>query len=269
MHYSLDPSDVEPVRSSVARFNTQTPPVSPSEYDISMVLGTMQVPRLRSLSTSVVPKFSHQDGAHRELSRTTSETRPSPPLPSSQGGQSNSPSQISPSLTNNRTGIANTPISSGGIATSSVSTAVDGSGSASFSAPYNYQHNMVSSGAGYGSSPESAEKATPGAMYVDAIIERHARRILAEGKLRDLGKLAAHLDFQLVSWLQKERKKKGVMVTDFVAALKMIHSEFEWPYPEFSNLGFHCRSPSIGELSGFYVTTRLGLIIICNYDFSI
>jgi len=107
---------------------------------------------------------------------------------------------------------------------------------------------------GYG-----GEKATPGAMYVDAIIERHARRILSEGKLRDLGKLAAHLDLHLVSWLAKEKKRKGLMVTDFVGGLKMIHSEFEWPYPEFSGSSasssagsstqgpHHSRTPSSGR----------------------
>jgi len=77
-------------------------------------------------------------------------------------------------------------------------------------------------------------------VYVDSIIERHARRILSEGKLKDLGKLAGHLDLHLVTWLRKERKRKPVMVTDFVAALKMLHSEFEWPYPDVgcSHFGF-------------------------------
>jgi hypothetical protein len=91
----IDPSDMEPIRSSVVKFNMQSPPVSPSEYDISMVLGTMQVPRVRSLSTGVVPKFSNVD--HRDLNRTNSETRPSPPLASSVSHQfSPNPSQSSP-----------------------------------------------------------------------------------------------------------------------------------------------------------------------------
>jgi hypothetical protein len=218
------------MRSSVVKF-MQTPPVSPSEYDISMVLGTIQVPRLRSLSTSVVPKFA-QDAPHRELSRTSSETRPSPPLPQ---GQS-SPSQISPS--SKASGVkapggatisttANTPPASTNIIDNS---SVAGSYYNTGLPPY----------------PNEIERPTCGTMYVDAIIERHARKILSEGKLRDLGKLAAHLDFHLVSWLQKEKRNKGVMVTDFVAALKMIHTEFDWPYPEFSN--FHSRTPSTGNL---------------------
>jgi hypothetical protein len=122
-----------------------------------------------------------------------------------------------------------------------------------------YYHSVpgyYTDGGGYGG---SSDKATPGALYVDTIIERHARRILSEGKLRDLGKLAAHLDFHLVTWLSKEKRRKGIMVTDFVAALKMIHSEFEWPYPEFSGSSassssgtsssqgvLHSRTPSTG-----------------------
>jgi len=95
---AIEPSDVEPRRSSVLKFNPQSPPLSPSEYDISMVLGTMQVPRLRSFSTSVVPKMD--TFGSRDLHRSSSEMRPSPPLPGvvAQVGQSNtSSSQISPS----------------------------------------------------------------------------------------------------------------------------------------------------------------------------
>lgn len=35
---------------------TQTPPLSPHEDDLSLVLGTMQVSRSRSYSTTVTPK---------------------------------------------------------------------------------------------------------------------------------------------------------------------------------------------------------------------
>lgn len=87
-----------------------------------------------------------------------------------------------------------------------------------------------------------------GAIYVDTIVEKHARRILGEGKLRDLGKLAAHLDFHLVTWLAKEKRRRSTVVSDFVGALKMIHSEFEWPYPDFApTQPHHSRTPSTGE----------------------
>jgi len=118
LSFFKDPNDIEPLRSSVVKFNMQSPPVSPSEYDISMVLGTMQVPRVRSLSTGVVPKFPSD---HRELSRTTSETRPSPPLPGhSHQTNPNPSSQHSPqggSANANKTNIGN----SGGSGISTIS----------------------------------------------------------------------------------------------------------------------------------------------------
>lgn len=246
---AIDPSDVEPVRqSSVVKFGVQTPPVSPSEYDISMVLGTMQVPRNRSLSTSVVPKFPEL--SHRELSRTNSEDKASPPLSTRQSatvtanansGSSSSPASHSPGSAN----VGNNAAASHG----STHTAAYASPSdASHSAPGIPQHSSVLPPLGIGTDyGDGTNLRALGAAYVDAIVERHARRILSEGKLRDLGRLAAHLDFHLVTWLRKEKRRKPLMVTDFVAALKMIHTEFEWPYPDFvSPMPHHSRTPSAG-----------------------
>lgn len=41
----------------------QTPPVSPHEDDLSLVLGTMQVSRSRSYSTTVTPKVQQETTA--------------------------------------------------------------------------------------------------------------------------------------------------------------------------------------------------------------
>lgn len=238
---------MEPVRSSVVKFGMQTPPVSPSEYDISMVLGTMQVPRHRSLSTSVVPKFPEL--SHRELSRTNSEDKSSPPLSSRQSANitantnANSASSSSPASHSpgNANALAN---NSGGMNTTVVS-----SPDSSHSIPGMPQHSSVLPPLGMGADlGDGTNLRALGVAYVDAIVERHARRILSEGKLRDLGRLAAHLDFHLVTWLRKEKRRKPLMVTDFVAALKVIHSEFDWPYPDFvSPITHHSRTPSAGK----------------------
>jgi hypothetical protein len=50
----------------------------------------------------------------------------------------------------------------------------------------------------------------------------------------DLGHFAAHLDFQLVAWLGRERDRVA-RVDDFVAALKQLHLDFLWPYPVLSH----------------------------------
>jgi len=102
--------------SAAIKFNMASPPVSPLEYDVSMVLGTMQVPRTRSLSTSVVPKFpdlSHRD-RDRELQRTVSESNKTPPSIVSGSVPKKSPGssiQVSPGVVNTSGGsIAQTDV---------------------------------------------------------------------------------------------------------------------------------------------------------------
>ena len=72
---TIDPEEVEEAsQRPLANFNPTTPPINPSapEEEISLLLGTLQVPRGRSAS-----KISPKDVlAHRELSRSNSETKP-------------------------------------------------------------------------------------------------------------------------------------------------------------------------------------------------
>lgn len=43
-------------------------------------------------------------------------------------------------------------------------------------------------------------------FFIDVILSRHARKLLSSYRLRDLACFAANLeDYQLVSWLKKER----------------------------------------------------------------
>ncbi|XP_064476561.1 guanine nucleotide exchange factor subunit RIC1-like [Ornithodoros turicata] len=67
-------------------------------------------------------------------------------------------------------------------------------------------------------------------VFIDVILSRHARKLLAAGHLRKLGSFAAHLDFPLDEFLQKERTRAG-RVDDYVVALKAVHQDFEWPLP--------------------------------------
>lgn len=225
----------------MAKFNVATPPVSPNEFDMSMVLGTRVVPRVRSLSSSVVPKFQEMSQhSHHSINRSNSDTRNAAPLISpnlgSTQGHNTSHSQSSPSPNSQ--------------STSSIMTMSMGQSSVQASSDLKTSSETIG-----GVPSDNLGNTTPsvdptlqgglGTLYVDSLVEKHARRILAEGKLRDLGKLAAHLDFHLVTWLRREKKRKPVTVNDFVAAIKMIHSEFEWPYPEFvASPHSHSRTPS-------------------------
>lgn len=67
-------------------------------------------------------------------------------------------------------------------------------------------------------------------FFIDVILQRHARKLLANGRLFELGTFAAQLDFHMVSWLKKE-SFRAARVDNFVQALKRLHSDFQWPYP--------------------------------------
>ncbi|KAK2191888.1 hypothetical protein NP493_43g02028 [Ridgeia piscesae] len=71
-------------------------------------------------------------------------------------------------------------------------------------------------------------------FFIDTILSRHARKLLASYRLRDLAFFAANMeDYQLVSWLRIERLR-AARVEDFVSALKALHSDFHWPLPILS-----------------------------------
>ncbi|XP_041080564.1 guanine nucleotide exchange factor subunit RIC1-like isoform X2 [Polyodon spathula] len=67
-------------------------------------------------------------------------------------------------------------------------------------------------------------------MYIDMMLWRHARRLLEEVRLKDLGCFSAQLGFELIGWLCKERTR-AARVDDFVMALKRLHKDFLWPFP--------------------------------------
>lgn len=67
-------------------------------------------------------------------------------------------------------------------------------------------------------------------LYIDVMLWRHARRLLEQVRLRDLGCFSAQLGFELIGWLCRERTRVA-RVDDFVTALKCLHKDFLWPFP--------------------------------------
>ncbi|XP_063311171.1 guanine nucleotide exchange factor subunit RIC1 isoform X2 [Pelobates fuscus] len=88
-------------------------------------------------------------------------------------------------------------------------------------------------------------------MYIDMMLWRHARRLLEEIRLKDLGCFAAQLGFELIGWLCKERTR-AARVENFVTALKKLHEDFLWPFPvlpasSFSSPFKNTRFRTVGE----------------------
>lgn len=77
-------------------------------------------------------------------------------------------------------------------------------------------------------------------FFMDVILQRHVRRMLSTGQLKDLGYMAASLDCSMVAWLGKERAR-AARIDDFVGAVRRLHADFSWPYPNLQQL---CRKIS-------------------------
>ncbi|KAM4719953.1 guanine nucleotide exchange factor subunit RIC1 isoform 3-T3 [Anableps anableps] len=85
--------------------------------------------------------------------------------------------------------------------------------------------SMPSGSSAKGRDVECAEN-----MYIDMMLWRHARHLLEQVRLRDLGCFSAQLGFELIGWLCRERNRVA-RVDDFVSALKKLHRDFLWPFP--------------------------------------
>ena len=88
-------------------------------------------------------------------------------------------------------------------------------------------------------------------LFLDVILQRHARRLLSSGRLRDLGFLTAHFDCPLVAWLSRERSR-AARIDDFVSALRRSHADFHWPFPSLPD-GYRRHSNQSGRSNGFDV----------------
>ncbi|KAG7224055.1 hypothetical protein INR49_015312 [Caranx melampygus] len=78
--------------------------------------------------------------------------------------------------------------------------------------------------------PDSRDVECAENMYIDMMLWRHARHLLEQVRLRDLGCFSAQLGFELIGWLCRERNRVA-HVDDFVSALKRLHKDFLWPFP--------------------------------------
>lgn len=68
-------------------------------------------------------------------------------------------------------------------------------------------------------------------LDINMVLERHARKLMSTYALCSLARFAANLDdYHLVAWLRKERLSSA-RVDDFIAALKALHRDFQWPLP--------------------------------------
>ncbi|XP_048834851.1 guanine nucleotide exchange factor subunit RIC1-like [Brienomyrus brachyistius] len=67
-------------------------------------------------------------------------------------------------------------------------------------------------------------------VYITVILERRARRLLEDARLKDLGCFSTHLGFELIGWLRRERSR-AARLDDFVRAIKRLHQDFLWPFP--------------------------------------
>ena len=158
---------VLPPRPSL--MSPQSAPISviSAEEEISLLLGTLQVPRGRTASITMAKAVS---GPKEGLQRSNSESKPR---------------------------------------TTSDSDRV----------------RKPSSGSG-----KSSDEPTADDFYIDVILQRHARKLLSQCQLKELGTFAAQLDFQMVGWLKREAAR-AAKIDNFVLALKRVHSDFGWPFP--------------------------------------
>lgn len=109
-------------------------------------------------------------------------------------------------------------------------------------------------------------------FFIDVILQRHARRLLQDKKLEDLGYMSASLDFHLVGWLARE-KDRAARIEDFVSALKKLHEDLDWPKPsldlKLERRGSHHQSqqesPSYSLQSNRIDTNDSGYTSLPNY----
>ncbi len=71
-------------------------------------------------------------------------------------------------------------------------------------------------------------------FFIDVILQRHARKLLSQARLFDLGTFAAQLDFHMVAWLKRE-STRAARLENPVAALRKVHADFAWPFPILLN----------------------------------
>ncbi|CAB3979448.1 RAB6A-GEF complex partner 1-like [Paramuricea clavata] len=93
----------------------------------------------------------------------------------------------------------------------------------------------------------------PEGFFLDTILNRHARKLLASNRLKDLGRFSAYLDFNLREWLRKERDRAAI-INDFIEAFLSVHRQFDWPFPTRTTLSTINSEPSSSTLRATFLS---------------
>ncbi|XP_046389380.1 guanine nucleotide exchange factor subunit Rich [Ischnura elegans] len=216
---AIDPMDVESPRASfsllpskfgVGSSHPPTPAVCPNEEDLSLLLGTMQVSRGRSFSTTSTPKTQGWGSASLDPKVTIGSSCPEPspltPVPQASSGSA-------------KAGHREV------MRSNSESRSVGGSSSVG-----GLTERIRKKSEPGGSTSRREEDEEP---YLDLVVQRHARKLLKAGRLGDLGRLSAwHAPhFGLVSWLRSEKEDAARLPHPPEVALRSLHANLRWPFP--------------------------------------
>lgn len=76
----------------------------------------------------------------------------------------------------------------------------------------------------------------PCRSLIDTTLRRHAARLLADARLRELGTFCAYMQFRLAEWLRACCRSASPPAPLFtvhapVESLRQLHADFCWPYP--------------------------------------
>lgn len=187
------PSPAGSLLPAKINLGSQTPPVSPNPEDFNFLLGsTVHRPGSRAAGSMKSPTMDNATH-HREVVRSVSDSTKSYSTPPA--GKDSTNASSSKALPRKK------------------------------SAPVN-AHPITINTDSESTDPTMEE------LFMDLILQRHVRRLLSAGRLRDLGYLAAHFDCPLVSWLSRERMR-AARVDDFVSAIRRLHADFSLPFPVY------------------------------------
>ena len=201
---TIDPEEVEEAsQRPLAAINPTSPPINKSapEEEISLLLGTLQVPRGRSTSvTHGAAKISPKDAVnHKDLSRSNSETK------TSNNYRHVKISNILRQKTR-EIKLGTNQFHEKNIFHKNLNSIWRNF----FWFEFFFRARIASTSSQKDEKEPSAEE-----FFIDVILQRHARKLLSTGRLFDLGTFAAQLDFHMVSWLKKESHRYALS-TDFI-----------------------------------------------------
>lgn len=71
--------------------------------------------------------------------------------------------------------------------------------------------------------------------HIDSIVFKHVKKFMQRLELLSLGYLSAALNFELVSWIAREKKRDEIpKIENFVEAINILHQNLQFPKPSMS-----------------------------------